>query len=149
MTDQHGRQRLFTSGSCQGIFLYFFFLIQSDSLFFSTCFAQAGVFCGFEAHIRGYASIKSDVHSQSIPSQSNPIKQPKSSVHPLVLCFFSWLEIWFFSLFSCIFVPDKILLSTRLTWSRWAFPTSGRTDWKCQRPPFVVSNTKSQTCTCC
>lgn len=38
-------------------------------------------------------------------------------------------------------MPHKILLSTSLSWSRWAFPTSGRTDWKCQRSPFVLSNT--------
>lgn len=140
MTDQCGKQRLFTSGLCQGIFLNFF-LTQSDSLFFFTCFAQAGVFYGFEAHIREYTSSKSD--SQSIPSQSNPIKQPKSSVNPRVLCFFpmAWNMIFFF-FFPCIFVPDKIPLSKSLNWSRWAFPTSGRADWKCQRSPFVLSNTK-------
>lgn len=114
---------------------------------FFTCFAQAGVFSGFEAHTREYASSKSDLLSWSISGQ--PSQEVKIICESLGAAFSYHLKYELFFIFSCIFVPDKILLSTSLNWSRWAFPSSGRTDWKCQRSPFVQSNTKSQSCTHC
>lgn len=114
MTDQHGRQKLFTDHKFWLMPRHFFrdFFENADwlfVLFHSFCTSRYTLWLICEHPFKGATqssyslmptfcwcccSCKSGFHSWSKSSQSNPIKQPKSSVNPWVGAFFFFFLLW-------------------------------------------------------
>lgn len=153
MTDQHGRQRLFTSALCQGIFgdfsFFIFFKCRLIVCSSSPVLHKQVYFVALKPTSENMLPANQTFTHGAHHLRATPSSSQSHLWIPGYYVFSYGLKHGLFFLFFCIFVPDKTLLSTSLNWSRWAFPTSDRTDWKCQRPPFVLSNTKSQSCTRC